>query len=468
MTADNLRSVENKKMYRYAHCIADPAFHHSRYYRPSDEKPFGPRMSFADSDKWFHFDTPTGTLCTNEKGWRMGRANVCAREGSFYYEVKVLRGGVGPSEGLPGAANTTNGQDANSSSAAPPPNPHIRMGWARREAPLDAPVGFDGYSYGLTDIRMEPMHKSRASKFLDTGLDVPASKKSSKTAKQRAEAAARAQFAAQDHVRAGDVIGIELTLPSLSLHRKVVDGVYNPLIDTGAGIDDAFVGHDGGAPNVVRDRFPVPYKGAMYFESMELRPSKGMEAYGDRGPFARESPDPNHADATLRCLPGSSIKIYKNGRMVGTAFRDLMAFLPPASLPHMEKGVRAGLDDGMVGYYPAVSAFSGGVAQVNFGPDFWCPPPGLDGRLQGMAVDETGGLKTEQDDTTMTGTGVDEAQKARSHDAELAQQMVQRGTKGAHVRYIEQIAEDVMYDIIDEVDFYVQDGGGSAGLPADS
>lgn len=377
-------------------------------------------MSFEDSDKWLHFDE-SATIVTNERGWRMGRANVVAREGSFYYEVKILRGV--PEEGSPAPANTSG------------PLPHVRMGWARREAPLDAPVGFDAYSYGLTDIRMEPMHRSRATKFLDAGLESGTKKidgtnvKSKSSGKSKNDAAAF-HFAANDHAREGDVIGMEITLPSLSLHHKIVNGNYNPLVDVGSGLDHPTI-DDEGSPNIVRDRFPVPYKGAMYFESLEYRASKGMEGYGDRGPHSKETPSPNHSDPTVRNLPYSNIKVYKNGNLVGTAFRNLMAFLPPASAPLAEKGVRPGLDDGMLGYFPAVGVFSGGVAQVNFGPDFWYPPSG---RPVGRAS-EDGDVKMD------------------------AETQVNPMLRGMGERYADQIAEDIVCDLIDEVDFFVQDGG---------
>ena len=48
-------------------------------------------MSHEDSDKWFYFDD-SATVVSQEKGWRMGRGNVVAREGRMYYEVKILRG----------------------------------------------------------------------------------------------------------------------------------------------------------------------------------------------------------------------------------------------------------------------------------------------------------------------------------------------------------------------------------------
>lgn len=436
--------IENKNKFHYDHCVADPTFPHMRYYRRTDEKPFGARMSLEDTDKWFQFDS-SATIMTNEKGWRSGRANVIAREGRYYYEVKILRGVPADGAEVP--------QDYNGVHTRP--LPHVRMGWSRREAALDTPVGFDGYSYGFSDMRMQPMHRSRAGKYVDDGTDpVPGKKAKSKQqpAKSKegtsAVSTAAVGFDVNDSAREGDVIGLEINLPSLIFHRKVVDGYYNPLVDTGAGLDDRTVS-DEGAPNIVRDRFPVPYKSAMYFESMDYVGSKGMSSYGDRGPFSRETPDPNHEDVTLRNLPHSSIKVYKNGKRIGTAFRNLMAFLPPASNPHVEKGTRTGLDDGSLGYYPTVSCFTGGIAQVNFGPEFWCPPQ----ESGGEAEPEPAEVKREAEDTVMGGTE-EEPPRAGSGVAN-------KPLRPISDRYTEQIAEDIVYDIIDEVDFYMQDGGAS-------
>ena len=561
-------STENKKAYRYMHCVADSAFPHSNWYRNSDEKPFTPHMSFSDSDKWFHFDE-SARVVTNEKGWRMGRGNVVAREGSYYYEVKILKGV--PSEEKPaspvtssptvgkddplassiiqnGTITPANGSMSNGISRRPSgpspivgPTPHVRIGWARREAPLDAPVGFDGYSYGLTDSRMEPMHKSRAHKFLDNGDDKPppASKqkpKSKTTSKSKSGVATAAgtksgpgasdtagQFSANDSVREGDTIGLSITLPSLSLHRKIASGQYNPLADVGAGLNS--LGYDdGSAHNIVRDRFAVPYKNSMFFESIQYSSSKGMDGYGDRGPFSKETPSTNHSDPTLRSLPGSNIKVWKNGKLIGTAFRDLMAFLPPCSQPAAEKGVRSGLDDGMVGYYPAIGVFSGAIAEVNFGPDFWCKPQEVEWAPSTAEKCDTMGNKdtTDSVDVTMKETGGDEdttdkgpgsdtqvknetaedttmqnaedtsgaatnspTDKTSSNSPETATQPNQhkstspqveqqksngsrRASSGRKItlpslapiceRYKEQIAEDVVYDVIDEASFWVSDG----------
>lgn len=410
-------------------------------------------MSLEDSDRCFFFDDSL-TIMTNERGWRMGRANVCAREGTFYYEVKIVRG-VRP-EGSPVPADSQG------------PLPHVRVGWARREAPLDSPVGFDGYSYGLTDIRMDPMHKSRSSKFLDDGSERAQSKKGSKTKGSKMKPAPAQGFTADDHAREGDVIGLEISLPSIALHRKIVDGNYNPAVDVGSGLDEPvavsagkMIDPEDGLPNIVRERFPINYRNAMFFESYDYARSKAMEAYGDRGPHSRETPSPNHADPTVRCLPHSHIKVYKNGRKIGTAFRNLMAFLPPASQPSLqEKNARTGCDDGMCGYFPAVSAFAGGVCQVNFGPDFWCPPAELAGAMDtrtGETIRSEDGedIKMEEDVAIAAGLADEDAEEKA---VLLGKSAPMSRMRGIGERFKEQIAEDIWYDLVDEVDFYVQDG----------
>lgn len=337
----------------------------------------------------------------------MGRGNVVAREGKMYYEVKILRGV--PTEGPPvppGQENT--------------PQPHVRMGWARREAPLDAPVGYDGFSYGITDIRFEAVHRSRSEKIYN---HIPKKKRAKNAIGKQVEPVP------EDHVREGDIIGLEISLPSLSLHRKVVEGIYNPAVDLGDGFNDS----DIPATDIIRDRIPVAYKGNYYFEQLDYQSTKPMEVYSDRGPVPKMFPNPTHEEVSLRSLPYSSIKIYKNGKFVGTAFEDLMAFLPPASAPLASAGARVGFDDGMLGYFPAVAAFSGGIAQVNFGPDFWCPPSDLPQSDSNMK---------DNDDV--------------SHSMPFARR---NEFRAIGERFKEQIAEDVVWDLVDEVDFWSQDGG---------
>ncbi|OAL48999.1 Ash2-trithorax family protein [Pyrenochaeta sp. DS3sAY3a] len=415
----------NKKGYKYTHCVADPLFRHKQYYRQSDSKPYGPRMSLEDSDKAFHFDD-SATYVTQEKGWRMGRGNVVAREGRLYYEIKIVRGI--PVEGPKDPVDPKTGETK--------PGPHIRMGWARRESPLDGPVGFDGYSYGITDARFEAQHRSRASKIFKP---LPKNAKS-KHMKPRPPHGrpVPVEYVTDQHVQEGDIIGLEIQLPSLTLHRKVVEGIYNPAVDLGDGFDTVSNIDPFEKPvDIIRDRIPVAYKGSYYFEQLDYHSSKTVESYHDRGPNPKIHPSPNHEDVGVRSLPHSHIKVYKNGQEVGIAFDNLLAFLPPASVPSVEavkSGARPGFDDGMVGYLPAISLFNGGVAQVNFGPDFWCPPPEI--------------LAQREKDTAMFNSDANEKHVPEG-----------RKLRAIGERYKEQIAEDIVWDIIDEVDFFMQDGG---------
>jgi COMPASS component BRE2 len=370
-------------------------------------------MSVEDSDRNIHFDS-SFTVIGNDKGWRMSRANVFAREGQLYYEVRILKGVPAEATGHESLAT---------------PQPHVRVGWARREAPLDAPVGFDAYSYGITDSRLDTMHRSRPGKF------IPPSKSSSKSAKQLPSTPT------PSHIRTGDTIGLLLTLPPLPLHRKVVAGTYNPAVDFSSAPDPS-------APpvDILRDRIPLLYRGAAYFESSEYQPSRAVLAWADRAPstIVIDRPHPNHDEPSMRTLPGSSVAAWINGvRVDGNAFEELLAFLPPASAPAQtgQAGARQGLDDGALGYYPAVSVFGGGMAEVNLGPKFRFPPTEL-----GLGDGQEGG---DVEMAEAQGDAVD------GEDEEVRKIMKPRAISE---RYAEQIAEDVVWDIIDEASFFVADG----------
>ena len=392
-------SVYNRKGYRYTHCIADPEFRASRYYRQSETAPYGPRIDFEDSSSHILFDQSAKTV-TTEKGWRMARANVGVREGTWYHEVKIING-------------------------VKPPNPdgsivreddwgHVRIGFARREASLESPVGFDAYGYGIRDLQGEKIHMSRPKDFMPKG----------------------------ESIYEGDVLGLEIHLPSLTLHKKIVEGSYNKAVDVSDDVEPS----SAEALDIIRDRSPIRYKGHLYFEYFEYHATKELEDLMSPAPIitvtmatTTAAPHPNHPQVSLRTLPFSYIKVYKNGRYIGTPFTDLLAFLPPASKPSNQPGAREGLDDGMLGYFPAVSVFRTGAAEVNFGPNFWFPPPGLS--------------DANREDVDMIG---DDAPNVTSKSALSTDP---KRIKPMEERYNEQIAEDVVYDILDEVDFWMQDGG---------
>ncbi|KXJ92267.1 hypothetical protein Micbo1qcDRAFT_233554 [Microdochium bolleyi] len=422
--------VYNKKNYHYLHCIADPTFPSSFYYRQTEPAPYDAHMCFEDAATHMYFD-PTGRHVTTDKGFRMARANVAVRQGRWYWECKITRGTVNSASSTAAAA---------ASSAPRESHGHVRMGFARREASLDAPVGFDAYSYGIRDVEGQKVHMSRPKDF----------------------------FPAGEEIKEGDVIGLEIRLPSEHLHRKVVHGEYNPAVDLAEEEEgEAARQHVAAeAANIVRDRIPIRFKAHIYFEKIDYHTSKELEdlmnpspvgASGSAGSSTAEKPNPNHPVPALRTLPQSYIKVYKNGVLMGTAFEDLLAFLPPASKPQAQVGARDGLDDGMLGYYPAISVFRGGAAEVNFGPDFWYPPPldTVDGRPGETADVEMADASATAEAPAAEGASSQNADKSSSS----------RGNDPAGTlrpvsdRFSEQIVEDIVADVIDEVSFWMQDGG---------
>ncbi|KAL8834027.1 MAG: hypothetical protein Q9170_003958 [Blastenia crenularia] len=413
--------ISNKKAFRYTNCIADPAFPSSRWFRQTEAEPFHPRFSFQEASSHILFDS-TGRSITTEKGFRMARANIAAREGRWYYECKILSG-VKPPTHDPAV-------DPNSD-----PGGHVRLGWARREANLDTPVGFDAYSYGLRDVSGQKVHMSRPKDFAPVN----------------------------ESFCEGDVIGLEITLPSLALHRKVVEGSYNKAVDVSDDLDPLPATE---APDIIRDRVPIRYKGVVYFEQFEYSSTKDLEelmnpsssvSTAAANTASTAPPNPNHPSVTLRTLPFSSVRVYKNGKMIGTPFKDLLAFLPPASKPAAQQGARDGLDDGMLGYFPAISVFRGGAAEVNFGPDFWCPPSDLavptanGGVTADEEMDDDGAKEAGERGARALAPKDPATQKQHSHGKNSQ-------LRGMGERYVEQIAEDVVYDLVDEVDFWILDG----------
>ncbi len=342
-----------------------------------------------------YFDQ-AGLNVTADQGFRMVRANVAVREGRWYWECKITRGCAKSSQG--------SGLESHG---------HVRMGWARREASRDAPVGYDAYSYGLRDVGGQKVHMSRPKEFFPPG----------------------------EHIQEGDVIGLEIQLPSENLHRKVVQGSYNPAVDI---IDDGSASA-AEAPNIVRDRIPFRFQTSkLWFERFDYHAIKELEDLMNPSPMtssgptgSAEPPNPNHPIPCLRSLPGSYIRIYKNGVLMGTPFTNLLGFLPPASSanPKVQEGSRERLDDGTLGYYPAVSVFRGGSAEVNFGPNFWFPPTHLEPLGGDVVMADPGGPQTTKTELPLV------------------------KVRGVEERYGEQIVEDIVYDIVDEVHFWMLGGG---------
>lgn len=65
-------------------------------------------------------------------GYRMVRASHGVHSGAYYFEVDIVPGGT---------------------------NAHTRIGWSTRQGELQAPVGYDNYSFGYRDIGGSKVHK---------------------------------------------------------------------------------------------------------------------------------------------------------------------------------------------------------------------------------------------------------------------------------------------------------------------
>lgn len=318
---------------------------------------------------------------TASSAWHTARANVCAREGAYYYEARVING-------IP---NNSQSISANESSHRTPKG-HVRLGFARREADLDANVGVDCYGYGIRDVNGEVVNRMRCEYFFPKG----------------------------ESIREGDVIGMLITLPPLSLHKKVVEGTYDPAVD-GDGTSPTSEAHT--STNLIRDRIPFHYKSDFCWQQSNVFSTKHLRDYAfnlkETPTFGPPSPF-NSEDPSLRTLPGSSITIFKNGEKMGTPFKELYAFLPPASrlangTNNLGIGERENADDGMIGYYPAVSCYGGGAVECRFEGPWWVGPP----------------------------SHADNGEPVR----------------GIGERFNEQIVEDVVADIVDEVEAMLIWGG---------
>lgn len=382
--------LTNKNGFRYSYAIADPGFPHIRY-RQTDVPPYKARFSFEDSPATMAFTSDALAVTTTDP-WHSARANVCAREGTYYYEARVISGIVNDSQSIP----TNQGSGASSRG-------HIRLGFSRREADIDVNVGVDCYGYGIRDVNGEVINRMRCEYF----------------------------FPKNEAIFEGDVIGMLITLPPLSLHKKVVEGTYDPAVD-GDGATSPFRSDLPLVTNIIRDRIPFHLKSDFCWQQSNIFPSKHLRDYAfnlkETPTFGPPSPL-NSEDASLRTLPGSSITIFKNGVKMGTPFKELYAFLPSASrlangTNNLGIGERENADDGMIGYFPTVSCYGGGAVECRFEPPWWFGPP----------------LSTENGEPI----------------------------RPFGERFNDQIAEDVVTDIVDEIDAMSIWGGMNTEVVTDS
>ncbi|GAA5822239.1 hypothetical protein JCM3770_005861 [Rhodotorula araucariae] len=330
----------NKLGYRYTPC--GPSLGTPLPVPPQrsiESFPTGIRWSWEDRSS-FTLLTEDARTITTDKGWRAARSNIGLREGAWYWEIKVERGG-----GDGGRDKGGTGQGS-----------WVRVGVGRRESPLNAPVGIDGHSYGYRD---------------KTGDSVTL---------------AQPQPYGQPY-GTSHTIGVYLLLPPrpsappadkrdpARIVRKRIPIRYKGQL---------YFEQLEYAPSKEMDELLVDpaLKAFKQRQAEEKRRKAKAAAPGTRAPPATEDSGP-----PLRPLPklqGSKVAFFVDGVCQGVAFEDLYDFLPlrrekPAPGERRKKDARALMenhhDDGAVGYFPMVSVFGGGIATINPGPEFAFPPP---------------------------------------------------------------------------------------------
>ncbi|KAG8906252.1 hypothetical protein FRB99_007314 [Tulasnella sp. 403] len=302
------------------------------------------RVSWEDRSPYVRV-TQDGLGILGDKGFRSVRLNVPVKEGKWYMEVKIEKGG-----------GDRTGQDRAQGA-------HVRLGWGRREAPLNGPAGMDGYSYAYRDKSGEKVTLARPKAY-------------------------------GKPFGTGDVIGLYISLPP---RRRPSEKDLS---------DPAWI---------VRKRIAINYKNQLYFESMDYAQSKEMMSLME---FKKPSAAPSKKDASmrdsqsdktsaasrrrkskpmpmpdapqLRPIPTlgeeSCIAFFVNGECQGPAFTDLYDFLQLKASTKKDVRTRRNLplylrerenhfDDGSLGYYPFLSVFNDARIAINTGPDFVFPPP---------------------------------------------------------------------------------------------
>lgn len=367
-----------------------------------------------------------------ESGHFTTKANVFAREGTLYWETKIIS--TAPikelsTEPLAVTQNRTkNITDTGRGS--------LTIGFARREHHYSQLLGVNRYSYGV---------------------------KTASTSTRYGNGNFQAQFQMVQpknpgQLKDGDVVGLMITLPPLAVHQRVAKGTFDHATDAphmkigpkefkkpgksasrGKGKKKAVeVAQDGTAKpdfaappklDIIRDRYPVWWKGNVYHESSEYTPiAHDMSAVPiETSKKATINPEtgkpwdllndvhPNCEVPHFRTLPGSKIEMWLNGEYQGVVWEHLLAFLPPCSFidtSGAKKQIKEPYDDGTLGYYPAISTYQGGACAVRFDEPFW----------HGLPKDRP---------------------EARAFG----------------VRYNEQIAEDEVADLVDEVAWGINSGG---------
>jgi COMPASS component BRE2 len=432
-------SLESKDKHHYRRTVRDER---TGLFHDAEAPPHCARLSDEDhpqcQDKQSHLFGKDMLAMNGESGHFTTKSNVFAREGTFYWETKIISTAAIKELSTEPLAATQNRVKTTADTG----RGSLVIGFARREHHYGQPVGANRYSYGVRTASSASTYGNGSfqSQFVMVKPKNPG------------------------QLKDGDVVGLMITLPPLSIHQKVAQGTFDHATDapqlkvgprqikkpaksapkskgrkksvlvmaetmarTGVSEPPKF--------DIIRDRYPVYYKGNIYHESSEYTPiphdmsgipietSKKATTNPETGkPWdSLKDVHPNCEIPHFRTLPGSKIEMWLNGEYQGIVFEDLLAFLPPCSFidsSGAKRQIKEPYDDGSLGYYPAISTYQGGACSVRFDEPFW----------HGMPKDRP-------------------------------------EAKAFGVRYVEQIAEDAVADLVDEVAWGI-DSGAQAQIQA--
>lgn len=364
----------NKRGFKYMPCRPNPFFD-SILYSTTDLPPYSARWSYFDRSPEMYLSKDVTIVGTQDcDGWRSTRATCGIREGKWYIEYKIINGITNQDNDY----DTDYANDTRKSRSTTPMiggnlDPHVRLGIARIEASLEAPVGFDGYGYGIRDINCEKIHLSRRSEIKSNNQN---------------------ECNTKIDLKNGDIIGILLDLPNITVQKEIAKSMIkqktlsNPQenkinFTASKTVTKSFIEN-----GIEREMIPIKYKSELYFEEYEYTGSKTMEHLLNPVTVFGEHAIPDKERFKPAILPNSSITLYVNGVKMGTPFKNLFAFLPPASEQRMARSNNKTLkksqddfiidrDDGTLGYYPMVSCFRGGAVQINSDVNVWLTPEDL-------------------------------------------------------------------------------------------
>jgi COMPASS component BRE2 len=345
----------NKSLFRYSPAgAAEPG--NLVLHRSQESAPAGyVRASWEDRSPHIR-SSQDGLTMEGFGGFRSVRCNVPVREGKWYMEVHIERASR--------AAEGEGGEQVGTAANRAALGRHVRLGWGRREASLNGPVGLDGYSYGIRDLSGDKVTLSRPKPY-------------------------------GRPFGQGDVIGMYISLPP----KRTADP-NDP--------DDP--------ARLMRKRIPIGLKLQPYFEMAEYPVSPEMKALMDDQTKAIAAPPtkktkprkmtevktPNLRPMTI--LEGSRIAYFINGECQGVAFSNLYDYLQLRESSKKKTKDRSQrylnlrhnpYDDGTLGYYPFLSLFHEAVIRINTGPEFaFPPPPDIDALVEGRLDDAQNGART--------------------------------------------------------------------------